>query len=352
MVVEHQQTSKRIWAKSFDPAYDSGNLPITYNGPTIWEDILYLPTASGFLKAYALQDGRELWSISHHRPLVGTPLIFEDKIFYSSDDGRLIARRPLNGELLYEVDLGAGVESKAMGDQGKLFLHTRNHKVFCLEASSGKILWSYARTVTATPTLQGLSSPLSVGDHVIIGFADGFLVSLAKEDGKLQWETKLSFEQKFMDVDNTPMLYGKHILINAVGGDLHFVNHQTGQTTVKIPLPLSRSLVPIYPTDEHSDLLGITIDGRLIRMNPSGKIVKEKKLTSDGLLSHILWGDDWMVVSATGQFFTVDPENFDIKDSFALGHRYSTIFGQMTTTSSFLAFFTSRHRLYVYQRLP
>jgi outer membrane protein assembly factor BamB len=151
-------------------------------------------------------------------------------------------------------------------------------------------------------------------------------------------------------VDNTPVLYGKHLLINSVGGDLHFINKEDGQTTVKIPLSLSRPLIPVYHHDDHADLLGITSSGKMVRLDSMGKILKEKSLTSDALMSHVLWKDRWVMASSTGHIYVLDPDDFDVKETFYLGHHYSTVFGEMVTQGNYLAIYTSRNRLYVYQR--
>ena len=79
--------------------------------------------------------------------------------------------------------------------------------MFALDAISGKILWSYKRGVPPGTTNQSSASPIVVGQQLVVGFADGSLVSFNKFDGQMNWEKNLAEKIKFNDPELQKQMY-------------------------------------------------------------------------------------------------------------------------------------------------
>ena len=206
------------WSKKIGPSYETGNLPVIFNGGRIHEDTLYIGDHKNGMTAYELSTGRKIWQEYDQGTYQSRVTIVEDKIIYGTTEGRLILRQQEDGEKVYEIDLGSPIESEITYENGRLFLQLRSHQVFALDAISGKILWSYKRGVPPGTTNQSSASPVVVGQQLVVGFADGSLVSFNKFDGEMNWEKNLAEKIKFNDVDNSPAVVGNHLLSFSNGG--------------------------------------------------------------------------------------------------------------------------------------
>ena len=106
-----------------------------------------------------------------------SPVIFGDSVIYGTTSGRVKSRKLINGELNYELDVGASVDGTPIVHNGRLFVQLRNHQIFSLDAATGKILWSYKKSIAKKTTIQGVGEGVVYDNLVIYGFADGDLIA-------------------------------------------------------------------------------------------------------------------------------------------------------------------------------
>ena len=69
-----------------------------------------------------------------------TPVPYKNLIIYGTIEGRLFARDKVSGKLAYSVELGSGIETQGVIYKDRLYVHLRNHKIFCLDAQTGAII--------------------------------------------------------------------------------------------------------------------------------------------------------------------------------------------------------------------
>lgn len=82
-----------------------------------------------------------------------------DYYYFGTLNGDLIGWSVNEGKEKFKVNLGAPIESPMSISAGRLIVPVRSHSVVCLDASTGKILWSYKRPVAAVKTLQRRAGP-------------------------------------------------------------------------------------------------------------------------------------------------------------------------------------------------
>jgi outer membrane protein assembly factor BamB len=333
-----------LWIKNHDPIYESGNLPIALNSPLIHEDSVFAGNGNGEMVAYDLKDGREIWRQKDKGGYFSQPVVYNEFLVYGTNEGRLYARHTITGELKYAVDLGASVESQPVIYKGRMFIHTRNHKIFSLDAQSGKILWAYKRSVPYTTTLQRVSRPLVVGDKIIVGFADGHVAAFSLEEGVLLWESRINDGSKFVDVDATPVVHQGKLYMASHSGPLTVMDPLSGNILRKLDYNVTRA-----PISHGNSLVFGTVDGELVHLDENFKEVKKVKLSKDALSSIVWWKKKLVVSTSSGKIFLVWPKNFQSIESFSLGHSHSAIFGNLQVGENKLATISSRNRLYVFR---
>ncbi len=338
---------KPSWIKDLDPRYDSGNLPIALQSPLIHEGIVYVGHNSGFMKAYELENGKEVWSEYDGSTYHSAPISYQDQIVYGTVQGRVISRHYTTGKIRYSVDLGASVETKGVLFKGRIFFQLRNHQVFCLDVETGKILWGYKRSVSYLTTLQRTSPPIVYKDRLLVGLADGTLAALSIDEGVLLFEAKLSTASKFVDVDNAAFVLDDKVYIGPVGSPLSILDPNTGKILRKADFIASRA--PYFdPASKSNQLLFGTPTGELVLTDKNLTVINKVKV-SVGIITSIVPFKTGLAVSTTaGEILFVDPQTLNVTEKYLLGHAYSAVFGDMQSKDNYLTVLSSRNRLFTF----
>jgi outer membrane protein assembly factor BamB len=333
------------WSKNLDPIYNTGNLPVGTGSPFIHEDHLYMGTLSGEMNAYDLETGKIVWSHKESEAINTMAHSFEDTVIYGTMSGRLYARHFLTGDLSYAIDMGSPIESRPVLSKGRLYIHLRNHKIVALDAKTGKIIWGYKRSVPFTTTLNRSSTVLPLGNKLIVGFADGNLIALTRDEGVVVWEQKISNGLKFVDVDASPIYFNGFIVAGAANDKLRFIDPKNG--IIKRTIDIVIGHAPIIIKDE---LVVGSIHGSIYKIDKNGKVVQRNKITKFGISSIVSWRNGYAVSTMGGDLYHVT-RDFKRNSIFKLGHDQSAIFGFLQQNKDYLATYSSRNRLYVFKNV-
>jgi outer membrane protein assembly factor BamB len=340
---KEEKKFKVVWSRNLDPSYDTGNLPIGLSSPLMYSNLLFVGDLNGKMSAHNLEDGREIWQKNEKDEIGGIAGVYRDYLIYGVYNGRAIARHYLTGEMKYSVDLGAPVESKPIIYRDRLFYQIRNHQVTSLDAQTGKILWTYRRSVPFTTTLQRVSDVFPVENKLIVGFADGDLVALSLEDGNVLWERKLATGLKFIDVDATPVLFQGKLYAGSVAGDLSVLNVESGTLERSYDIHISRSPVIV----DGLLYVGAT-NGHIHVLDNSGNQILDKNLSKQGVSSIVEWKGNLVVSTLGGTLYFLNKKTLEIIETYRLGSAYSSVMGELAVLGEYLSVFSSRNHLYVF----
>ncbi len=334
------------WAKNLDPVYETGNLPIHLGAPAIDTSAtrLFMADGAGKMSSYSLDNGRELWHAKDDGTSHAGATINDEILYYGTSEGRLLSRNSDSGDLNWSIDLGAPIESSPTISGGRLFVQLRNHQVFALDATTGKILWAYKRSVPLLTTLQRASKPIVYRNKLYVGFADGSVAAFNVEEGILLWERKISNGDKFVDVDMTPTFFNDQLWIGSSSNDLHVLDPKNGRTIRTLPFisgyePLKFGDTLIYGTN----------NGEIIGVNSAGKTVLKFKVSDFQVSSVTNWKNGYVATDVEGHLYFINAEDGHVEWKHHLGHDASGIFAGPATTKDKFALLSSRNRLYVFQ---
>jgi outer membrane protein assembly factor BamB len=126
----------------------------------------------------------------------GTPTVAEGVVYLGSEDGFLYAIDAVTGDLRWKFDAHSPIDSSAAIVEGAVYFGGRDGRLWSIATATGKQLW-----VTATgpdmPLAWGhesgdfiTSSPTVVGEQILFGSGDGFLYSVQRRTGRVQWKFK------------------------------------------------------------------------------------------------------------------------------------------------------------------
>lgn len=188
--------------------------------PLLLGSRIYVAQSTGRLFAYALQDGRELCSVSLHHPAASTPSfghgrivlavepaeiqaftldlqpdwsfaadgtirsapVCRDSVLYvGTTTGTFYALRMRDGTVKWKQQAGGGVYQAAAVNDSLVVFGCTDHRVYALETVTGRLRW---RFTTAAPIS---TSPLLCGDAVVIGSMDKTLYAVSLQNGRQVW---------------------------------------------------------------------------------------------------------------------------------------------------------------------
>ncbi len=201
--------------------------PVFYeNGPL---QLVIQGNALDGIVAYNRGTGSEVWRLDLENGVEGGAALAGDRLYFGSSDGSFYAVSARNGRVLWSTNFRAETLAPPSVENGVVYAQSGADVLYALDAETGRQIWRYNRQVTDSLSIRATTQPVVVGDLVLAGFSDGFLVALKKRDGNLVWERKLGRSQRFHDVDSTPVVDGKNVYVASFDAALYSLNVATGE---------------------------------------------------------------------------------------------------------------------------
>jgi len=196
--------------------------------PIVLEKMVIQANAIDGLLAFDRGSGRQLWRLDLPNGVEGGAQFANGRIYFGASDGQFYCVSAADGKVLWAFAVRAETLAPPTVDGGVVYFESGADVVFALDAETGKQLWTYNRQVTGSLSIRATSRPVIAGEALLVGFSDGFLVSLKKHDGGLNWEKKLGKSVRFRDVDATPVLDGKNLYVASFDAALYSIEIETG----------------------------------------------------------------------------------------------------------------------------
>lgn len=158
------------------------------DGSKIWEHSLggaiagvavvdgraYLGAADSFATAIRTSDGEPAWKTHILGGVFAAPAIGDELVYFTDNSGMLSALDKSNGKILWTYNTGA-VANHSPTICGEFLLTTsRQTTLTMLSATTGQHLWT-----DTTMSAQAVSSPVVVGDKILIADSRRLLICLA-----------------------------------------------------------------------------------------------------------------------------------------------------------------------------
>jgi outer membrane protein assembly factor BamB len=144
----------------------------------------YLPTQLGVRPPF-----KRRWAWDAHVLLEFPPILVGDRLFSTTNDGRVVALNRKNGKVVWKRDMGyLAASSPAYGDK-RIYVtilertkSERAGRVTALRAKDGKLVWS--RPLASRTE----SSPLYDDGRIYFGAEDGSVYAMRAGNGSVSWK--------------------------------------------------------------------------------------------------------------------------------------------------------------------
>lgn len=186
------------------------------NNPTIADGFIYI-AYSGFLYKYNTE-GNRIWSYPTERETRSNVAVVDDVVYMGNDDGMLYAIDANDTSTLWTYNVQMTGEEGPTVVNGKVYIQGKE-ELFCLNASTGSILWTYPKGYSDT---EWTTPTISNGVLFTTGFGDG-LIALDAETGDFLWETGSS------SPSTPPTVMGSLLIAQGANG-MSAINAYNGKT--------------------------------------------------------------------------------------------------------------------------
>ena len=231
-------------------------LPAPARGaPAVAGGRIYVPTIENRLIAFSAQDGGRQWTY-RAQPTPAVPLglpapaIDGDFLVAGFASGELIALRPDDGQVIWTESLAgrglgglgdiAGVHGLPVIHEGRVYAMGMGGTSLAVDLRSGRRLWERG--------IGGTSTPVPIGDWLLLMGRSGDLVALGREDGRIRWIAELNAPPPGKEKNDepaqfgTPLVAGGQIILPSSKGEALLINPADGSIAGRLSLPDSTTL--------------------------------------------------------------------------------------------------------------
>lgn len=228
--------STEIGLLSLNPQTDSQQwlietpLPVK-SAPLVANNIVYFSSQNGMLQAVDLASGQAKWQFDTEQLLEASPVISKGTVYIADYDGNAYAIEATSGTLKWKERIEGPITSAALVDEPDetVYFSSNVGAVFALFTGNGRKKWSYT-SVTGAPIV---SQPLPMRDgSTFIADTDGRIGGANQQFGIKTWQAILDYGGIYSDLKSD----GKSIVALTAKGTLLGINPENGDVQWKQPL--------------------------------------------------------------------------------------------------------------------
>ena len=253
----------RKWTRATPHSDYLGYRRIHRMSPLVVDNLIIQGNAIDGISAYDRVKGTERWYLAVKGGIEGGAQAYKENLYFGGSDGELYCIRLSDGKVLWTFPVKAETLAAPTVEDGIVFVENGADVVYAVDANTGKQIWVYNRQTTGSFSIRATTRPVVNGDHILVGFSDGFIVSLRRTDGSLDWERKLGRANRFRDVDSTPVIDDSQIFVSSFDGTLYSLKVGSGEVLWQVD---EGGYVPVtVGSGEFSDRLYFsTVSGKIL----------------------------------------------------------------------------------------
>lgn len=281
-------TGKPIWL------YDTGtDGPRTefHGEPLLLGDRVVIPTdgvPQGYLYSFDSASGRLSWKVPFAHGVATTPLLMDDRLVVLSAEGQVAAIAPKSGKVHWRVRPAGVLKTSPYTVSparaaGRVLVADNTNRLLALDAKDGATLWRKTLPGRANTSL------VVIGEHVIVGTADGSLHWIAVKTGEVKKRVPLGGIPYGTPVSAGPLLLvlvgtgtSRLVALDAATGAVRWQQETPKEWTTYRPLVTGSVVIA---GNDAGDLCAFDqASGKRRWCRPSGQTPRGLGISRDGIL--------------------------------------------------------------------
>ncbi len=202
--------------------------------PAIVGSEIIAANADGVVNAYNLKTGKQLWSKNIGTSITSSPAAKDGIVVVGAGNSTMYVMNQKSGKVLWHLSIPNTMIAAPAINQDLIVGKALGGTVFSVNRKTKKLLWGYKHPAPML-TLRLSSSPVIVGNHVLVGFADGTLALLNNNNGTRVWNQRIAMPQgsysvqRLVDIDATPVVRNNMIYVVTYQGQLAALKLMSGK---------------------------------------------------------------------------------------------------------------------------
>ncbi len=278
--------------------------------PVLQGGVIYTADTSGLVKAVKSNNGQTLWTTQLKHGLVSGPTIANGYLVVNSNNASVIVLDKANGKQLWQAKVSGEILSPPAIAHKKIIAKTIDGKVYAFNLTNGQQLWM---TEHGAPSLilKASSSPVIVGNLVLIGFSDGKMDALDMNTGRVVWQRSIAYAsgssdvERLVDIDADPIIENNVAYLATYQGYIGALSLTDGQFIWRKPGSVYKNMRlsgnTLYISDSHDVLWSINKQNGQVNW-------KQNKLKARGLTEPTLIRNNLVVGDKTGYLHFIDAQ--------------------------------------------
>ncbi len=217
--------------------------------PVVVEDLLVVQTIDGRVSVYKTATGKKRWSYERSIPKLtlrgtSTPLVVEGAVLAGFSDGRLLSLSLATGELLWETTIAVphgrtdlerlvDIDGLFRAADGVVYVSSYQGRVVAISVTDGNVLW--ARDMSS---YTGLTVS---GEQIFITDATSRVWALDGRTGATLWRQDSLLGREL----STPVVLGNTVVVADYDGFVHWLSRDDGDFVAR------KSLDRVWTTLRH-----------------------------------------------------------------------------------------------------
>jgi outer membrane protein assembly factor BamB len=228
---EQKVRLRSVWSRDTGDGTDEQLVRLV---PTVVGDRVYVADRNGSVRAYQLENGKELWRAKTRVAVSAGPGVGDGVVLVGSSEAELVALDADTGEERWRTLVSSEVLSVPQVYSGVVIVQSVDGNIAGLNLDSGDRLWLHDGSVPVL-TLRGTSTPLVGEGFVLAGFASGKMIALEVETGREVWDNVIAVPQgrselqRIVDIDADPLVSEGVLYVTSYQGRLAAIGLENGR---------------------------------------------------------------------------------------------------------------------------
>ncbi len=254
---------------------------------------------------------------------------FDENIVYVDVFGQIFLINSQNGEIKWTNKIDFPILSSPLIYRDLIYFISSDNRIFAINLNDGTIKWTF-QTTSENKKYVNTSSPSAFENLIIVPFSNGELIAFKYDDGRPLWSeniSKVSLVSNFdiKDISANPVVNSNSVYTISTNGKLVSTNIINGERNWSVNLSGSRTPLisgnVLYIVDEDSRLICLSLDtGEIYWITQLEKFRKGNKVKDLNLwLSPVLINNLLYIFSFFGESMVISPITGEILTQEKIG---------------------------------
>ena len=180
--------------------------------PSVAEGVAYISGCDETFRAIRIKDGKELFHVPSIAYTGSSPALVGNAAYFGTFSNEVVRVNRKEKKVAWRYQSEESqfpFYSSAAVTKGRVILGGRDRKIHCLQAETGKPIWTFSTKARVD------SSPVVAGNRIYVGSNDGRLYVLDLIEGKKIWEFNAG-----APLSASPAVAGGRIVIGSQDGQI------------------------------------------------------------------------------------------------------------------------------------